>query len=154
MKSVSKLTMKILCGGKIEVPTARTLIATVIGEIAGIKKQASQFDPDKVQYKFTGHFEATSVETGEMFDSGTAYFNDSLSELIASKGEGAMFAVKIFIEPSAKSPTKYAFDFESAVDSKPSDRLAALREAAGVSMIPAPKKEAVKELPAAHKGKK
>jgi hypothetical protein len=141
MKSVSKLTMKILCGGKIEIPTERQLIATVVGEISGIKKQASQFDPDKVQYKFTGHFEAVSAVTGEVIDSGTAYFNDSLSELIASKEVGAMFAVKVFIEPSAKSPTKYAFDFESAVDSKPTDRLAALREAAGVTMLPAPKQE-------------
>jgi hypothetical protein len=143
MKAISKITMKVLCGGKIEVPTARTLVATILGEIGGVKKQASAFDPDKTQYKFTGHFEGVIASTGEVVESGTAYFNDSLSELIASKEVGSMFAVKIFIEPSAKSPTKYAFDFESAIDSKPSDRLAALREAAGVKLLDKPVASAI-----------
>ena len=153
MKAVSKLTAKIMCGGEIKKnPTARTLLFTIYGEARSFKLAPNRFDPTKTDVKALGHFEVINATTGEEMASGVLFPPGSLGDMLIAAGEGASFAVRVYAEPSTQSPTGYAFDFESALEQKPDDRLAALRNA--VLALPAPKGEAEEHHEAKHGKKK
>ena len=137
MKAISKLTAKHLAGGSITAPAkdTRVLLATVYGEVRGFKISPSRFDPTKTDLKCLGHFEAVTAEGAE-FSSGVFYPPGGMADMLEAAGEGASFAVRIFVVPSDVAPKGYAFDFESAIEQKPDERLALLRNA--VKALPAP----------------
>ena len=137
MKAISKLTAKHLAGGAIAAPAkdTRVLLATVYGEVRGFKITPSRFDPTKTDLKCLGHFEAITAE-GMEFSSGIFYPPGGMADMLEAAGEGTSFAVRIFIVPSDVAPKGYAFDFESAIEQKPDERLAMLRNA--VKALPAP----------------
>ena len=135
MKTVSKLTAKIMAGGSIAKPTEKTLLATLYGEVRGFKKSPSRFDPTKSDLKALGSFECLCA-TGEELASGTLYPPGAMSDMLEAAGEGASFAIRLYVVPSTQTPVGYSFDFESAIEQKPDDRFAALRQA--VKALPAP----------------
>ncbi len=145
-KVIGKITAKIVIGEALKQATLlkmedktcdRFEAMRIQGRVDRVKTSPSSLDPEKIDIKLTGEFIATNCKTGEQYQSATLYpFGSAMSDMMGQAEPGSMFAVRVFLAPSKKTVQGYCFDFESALEVKPSDAVARLGEA--FAALPAP----------------
>lgn len=168
MKAIGKITAKAIIGVKLAEIMGANVAAKAKNEAYTFERfeamriqgrvdkavcKPSSLNPENIDVKLTGEFIATNCETGETYQSGTLYpIGAGLTELMAQAQPGSLFAVRVFVSPSAKTVQGYSFDFESALEIKASEAVSRLTEA--FAALPAPGKTAAeKAAPAKSKGK-
>lgn len=155
MKQIGKITAKLVFGDALAEIAMATLkakaenkthsferfeIARIQGRVDKSIAKPSTLNPENIDVKLTGEFIATNVKTGEAYQSGTLYpMGAGMTGIMVNAEPGSMFALRIFLAPSAKAPQGYAFDFESALEVKASEAVARLGDA--FLALPAPAKK-------------
>lgn len=150
MEFLTKLTTKKIgvqpARGKAPAVGKTEVVATLIGIARGYKPGSSEYGDF---LKFSGDFEATRAEDGEVFRSGRAIFPaifaDQLQAAVDADAEktGVQFAVELGVKGSDAS-VGYEWTIKPIGKvSGSADPLAALREEA-IKALPAPEKKAKK----------
>lgn len=125
MRLIGKITAKVVLGPNLKaIPedVGRVEAIRVQGRVDRVKVSPSALNPENIDVKLGGEFIATNCLTGEVFSSKTLYpMGMAMVEMMATAEVGSMFAVRIFLCHSKKTIQGYCFDFESALDMKPSD---------------------------------
>lgn len=154
-----KLTIK-SCGlGVTEIKaavTAETKSADLL-KIVGITTGAKPGQTDKGEYlKLMGTFRAVNLLTGEVFDSAQAilpsFISDSLAVALQNSDE-VEFALIVGAKYDKSAVTEYAYTVRPLIETKVSDKMAALLDAAKFDepvalpapAAPAPAKPAAKK---------
>jgi hypothetical protein len=126
--------------------------------VVGIASSAKAGQTDKGEYlKLMGEYSAINLQTGEQFTAGQCilpnFISDQFAGVLAQHGS-AEFALEIGAKADASSVTGYTFTVTPLVESKSSNRMQELIDAAvtNVPMLEAPKPKAPKA--AAKKSKK
>ena len=147
MKAIGKITAKIVLGDllKTKPPEGTRIEAMRIqGRVDNVVTKPSALNPENLDVKLTGEFIATNCTTGEQFTSATLYpIGSGMVDLMSKAEKGSMFAMRIFLAHSSRTVQGYSFDFESALEIKPSDAVQRLGDA--FLTLPAPVKKAVEE---------
>ena len=146
MKAIGKITAKIVLGEMLKtkpVEGSRVEAMRIQGRVDNVIAKPSALNPENMDVKLIGEFVATNMSTGEQFQSATLYpMGSGMVDMMSRAEKGSMFAMRVFIAHSSRSLTGYAFDFESALEIKPSDAVARLGDA--FLTLEAPKEEAKK----------
>lgn len=132
---IKKISPRHIFGEKPETPKTKTDLYTVLGIASGVKTGETAYGP---WTKLTGHFEATRVDTGEVFASGEVFLPEPMQSMIAAQlqqrdndgkrvTESVQFSVMVSIKPSS-APVGYEYEARSLVESGGADPLAALRD--------------------------
>lgn len=131
-----KVTAKLLNGQK-EVTLMR-----VIGSATGLKLGESDMG---AWTALQGRFEATNLETGEVFAAGLCFLPDVALNYIApaiqSGGKAVMFAIDITVLDDENSPVGYVYGFRPVIEA--ADPLDELRSQVK-ALLPAPDKKGKK----------
>lgn len=143
-KGISKITLKNVVPDFAQYAPKegepRVELMRVRGRIDKVHVTASTLDASKNSVRASGEFVATNCLTGEEFISNQLYPTGSgMSDLIEQAESGSMFALHLFFAYSARSVQKYAFDFQTALEMKPSEAVAQLAAAFPPMSLPAPK---------------
>lgn len=157
MKQIGKITAKIVFGEVLAQIAMATLkakaenkvysfdrleVCRVQGRVDKAIVKPSQLNPENIDVKLTGEFIATNTVSGEVYQSGALYpMGSGMTDVMANAGAGSMFAMRIFLAPSAKTVQGYAFDFESALEVKASDAVQRLGDAFLALPAPAEKRK-------------
>jgi len=142
---VRKISAKSVCG-KVEKPKKATPLFTVIGIASKTKSGQSDFGP---WTSLLGQFEATNIDTGELFIAPACFLPEPLNSMIAASLEetddegkqvnrSVQFAVEVGYKPN-ETAIGYEYTTKEIVESDQADPLAALRAEAKKG-LPAPKK--------------
>lgn len=133
MKAIGKITGKIVLGDLLKTKPAegsRIEAMRVQGRVDKVIVKPSSLNPENVDVKLLGEFVATNVVTGEQFTSATLYpVGSGMIDTMSRAEPGSLFAMRIFLAHSTRTVQGYAFDFESALEIKPSDQVAQLSNA-------------------------
>ena len=161
-KAIGKITAKVVIGEELkeafklkqEDKTFERFEAIRIqGRVDKVKTAPSALNPENTDVKLTGEFIATNCKTGEQFQSATFYpIGGAMCDLMAQAEPGSMFAVRVFLAPSKKTVQGYTFEFESALEVKPSDAVSRLSEA--FAALPAPGQTTADKAAKSEKAKK
>lgn len=128
-----------------ENPTAELL------KVVGVTTSAKAGQTDKGEFlRLMGTFRAVNMQTGEVFDSPQAilpsFISDSLAEALKASPE-VEFAILIGAKHDPDSITGYMYTVRPLIETKPSDKMAALLAASGANnpvALPAPKEKTKK----------
>lgn len=123
-------------------------------KIVGITTGARPGQTDKGEYlRLLGDFRAVNMTTGETFQAAScilpSFISDSLGEAL-KQSQSVEFAIMVGVKHAADAITGYEYTVTPLIESKPSDKMAALLSASGYQepiKLPAPK--AAKEPKAA-----
>lgn len=134
MSILRKITVKTVCG-KQAAPEDHKDLMTIIGIASGTRSGESNYGP---WVSFTGHFEATNIETGEVFTSMQAFLPEPIqsaleSRLTSGDVESVEVALKIGIRPS-DAAIGYEYVTESLVEMANHDAIAHLRGVANKAL--------------------
>jgi hypothetical protein len=159
IKGIGKITAKAVIGAKLAEIMQKKMTATAKNEAFTFERfeamriqgrvdkcvvKPSSLNPDNIDVKLTGEFIATNLESGEVFQSGSLYpMGTGMADLMATAKPGSMFALRVFLAPSAKTIQGYSFDFETAMEIKPDEAVQRLGDA--FLSLPAPAKKAEHE---------
>lgn len=109
--------------------------ATELLRVVGVTTSAAPGQTDLGEFlKLHGTFKAINVHTGEAFESTVAILPNFIAQSLAAALESSPeveFGLSIGAK-TAKSVTGYEFTVRPLVEAKPSDKMAALIEAAGM----------------------
>jgi len=139
-----KLSAKNIMGGKVEAPEKPVDLYTIIGIATGVKSGTTTYG---MWHMLTGQFEATRVDTGEVFTSGGAFLPEPLNDMICAQllqkdkdgnrvTDSAQFSVMVSIKP-ADNAFKYEYVARQLAEVEQADPLASLR-ADTVKLLAAP----------------
>ena len=142
---IRKISAKSVCG-KVEKPKKATPLFIVFGIASKTKAGNSDFGPWTA---LLGQFEATNLETGEVFQAPQCFLPEPMNSLIATQLEATdeegnrevnsvQFSVEVGVKPN-ETPIGYEYTTKTVVKSDEADPLAALRNASKAA-LPAPKK--------------
>lgn len=147
MKAIGKITAKIVLGDLLKTKPAegyRAEVMRVQGRVDNVIVKPSALNPEQVDVKLVGEFIATNVLTGEQFGSATLYpMGSGMVDMMSKAEKGSMFAVRVMLAHSARTLQGYSFDFESALEMKPSETVLRLGDA--FLALDAPKKESAEK---------
>lgn len=133
MKAIGKITAKVVLGKGLKAVSeevGRFEAIRVQGRVDRVKVSPSSLNPENIDVKLGGEFIATNCLTGEVFASKTLYpMGSGMVDLMADAEVGSMFALRIFLAHSKKTVQGYCFEFESALEMKPSDAVRELGNA-------------------------
>ena len=141
IKKISRKTVV----GDVSPPEKATDLYTIMGIANGVKTGSSMYGE---WLALTGQFEASNLETGEVFAAPVAFLPEPLNGLIAAKvrtpgedgkGVSVKFAVMVGVKP-AKNQFGLEYTVRELVDVKENDPLADLRQALPALPKPAAKK--------------
>jgi len=130
---IKKISPKTVVGSP-AVPEKAVALFTVIGIASGVKTGPSPYGE---YVALTGQFEATNLETGEMYAAPVCFLPDPLQGMIVAKlrtpdSDGNLvtvqFGVEVGIKP-AKTATGYEYSVRELVEADRNDPLADLRKA-------------------------
>jgi len=113
--------------------------------IAGICNEGQPGQTDKGEYlRLKGEFRGVNLITGEMFESAVAILPDFITDRIseALRAGPVEFALEVGVKRDPSSVTGYQYTARPLVEAKPSDRLAGLLQASGMTRLPAPRRAA------------
>lgn len=116
-------------------------LVKVVGVVGAAKPGSTEVGDKISEYlKLIGDFTAVNLSSGEMFRAPTCILSDVVSGPIkAALDAGAdevQFAVMISAKYDSKAATGYVFSTKPLLEVKPTDKMTALLEAAGVSSAP------------------
>lgn len=147
---IRKISAKSVCG-KIEKPKKAIGLFVVYGHASKTKTGSTDYGSWTA---LVGRFEATNIETGEVFQAPQCFLPEPLNTMIAESLEetetdedgketrvnsSVQFSVEVGIKPS-DVPIGYEYTTKEIVEADTADPLAALREASAKA-LPAPKKK-------------
>jgi len=143
---VRKISAKSVCG-KLEKPKEQTALFIVGGIATKTKRGQSDFGEWAA---LVGQFEATNIETGEVFVGPQCFLPEPLNSMMAASldetdeegnrtNASVQFAVEVGYKP-ADTATGYEYTTKEIVKSDSADPLAALREEM-TKALPAPAKK-------------
>ena len=149
---IRKISAKTVCG-KVSKPEKANRLFTVMGIATRVKTGEGPYGPFA---GLVGQFEATNIETGEVFQAPQCYLpeplntmlTEALQETVTEKdddgnekqvrvNESVQFAVEVGVKPS-DAPIGYEYTTKEIVKAETADPLAALRDATAKA-LPAPK---------------
>lgn len=148
-KIVKKISMKTICG-KVSVKNlpdeGDKPLMRVIGQAKGIKTGTSDYGDWAA---LTGIFEATNIETGEVYRSGVCFMPEIAQDMVIpalmqDSATAVDFAFEIGAEASEDSSVGYVYTIKPLIEAAESDPLRALSEQVQKS-LPAPKEEKAKK---------
>lgn len=147
MKAIGKITAKIVLGDLLKTKPAegyRTEVMRIQGRVDQVIAKPSALNPEQSDVKLVGEFIATNVQTGEQFGSATLYpMGSGMVDMMCKAEKGSLFAIRVILSHSARTLQGYAFDFESALEMKPSETVLRLGDA--FLALDAPKKDAAEK---------
>ena len=146
---IRKISAKSVCG-KVEKPKKATKLFIVGGIANKVKTGDSQYGPWTA---LVGQFEATNIETGEVFVGPQCFLPEPMNGMIAAALEmvddddkrlnsSVQFAVEVGVKP-ADNTVGYEYTAKEIMKSDSADPLAAIREKIALA-LPAPTKAAQK----------
>lgn len=115
-------------------------LASIIGQITECKEKKRTLPSGEVtfDYPLIGNFEATNLETGEIFSSGQMYLPGGIHELaqaeINKEGVTSIEFGMILGAVRSSNAAGYSYVGNNVLDFKQSDPLKALREAAAAKV--------------------
>lgn len=152
MKAIGKITAKSVMGEQLGDAVKLKLdgksfnryeAMRVQGRVDRVKISPSALNPENTDVRLSGEFIVTNVTTGEIYQSATMYpMGAGMADMMASAEPGSLFAMRVFLAPSAKTVQGYTFEFESAMEIKASEAVSQLSNA--FLALPAPT-EPIKE---------
>lgn len=143
-----KITIKNLGFGVADIKEAvKETGSASLAKIVGLTTTATPGQTDKGSFiKFGGTFKAVNNVTGEIFESSTCILPNFVAEPMASALENTTeleFGLEIGARAVENSVTGYEFVVRPLIETKPSDKMQALLDVAGIETN-APKIEAPK----------
>lgn len=107
-------------------------IMHVLGNVSGVRELEDKFKPGELSYALRGNFEATNLETGEMFTAPECFLPEPTQSMLVEQIKKGEVDVQFVITISYKhSETAIGYEYVSKPHMKPTgvDILANLRAA-------------------------
>jgi hypothetical protein len=143
---IRKISAKSVCG-KMSAPKKATPLYVVLGIATKTKSGQSDFGEWTA---LVGQFEATNMDTGEVYQAPQCFLPEPLNSMLAESlneldddenrvNASVQFAVEVGFKPS-DTPIGYEYTTKEIVEADTADPLAALRDASAKA-LPAPTKK-------------